>query len=409
MNWRQISTVYCKELIDTLRDRRSLISMFVVPIVVIPVLMFGAAAVSYKSVRKAYEEIPTVMLIGGANSPHLRAAFAADKRIKLVPFADDYAARIENKQLRAAVEVPDDFDATVARLGKAPVVMIYNYAGDVHSGAAVSELTRFFSSYGDKMVRSRLAAKNLPADFHRPFTVKRQNVAPPEKVGGAQLGGLIPYLLILLCFTGAMYSALDLTAGEKERGTMETILCSPVGRTELVLGKFLLVLTASLVTVVCTLASLSLTALGAVRLLAGDAAVQGAKVVGEGGLEISVSLPGLFGVCVLVVPLAVLFSAVLFSVALCAKNYKEAQSYVSPLIFVIILPAALAMLPGVELNAKYALVPLLNVALVSKEMVSGNFPIGMIALIFGSTCVYAAAALAIAVRMFKKESVIFRA
>jgi sodium transport system permease protein len=125
-------------------------------------------------------------------------------------------------------------------------------------------------------------------------------------------------------------------------------------------------------------------------------------------LPVTVSVPGVLGVCLLVVPLAVLFSSVLFSVALCAKSYKEAQSYVSPLVFVIVLPAALAMLPGVELNAAYALVPLVNVALVSKEMVAGNFPIGMIALIFVSTCVYAAAALALAVRMFKKESVIFR-
>jgi sodium transport system permease protein len=193
---------------------------------------------------------------------------------------------------------------------------------------------------------------------------------------------------------------------------METILCSPVGRTELVLGKFLMVLTASLVTVVCSLASLGATAVVAVRMLAGEVAAAGGaagEAAAGGGLPMTVSLPGVLGVCALVVPLAVLFSAVLFSVALCAKNYKEAQSYVSPLIFVIILPAALAMLPGVELNATYAMVPLMNVALVSKEMVSGNFPTGMIALIFGSTCVYAAAALAIAVRMFKKESVIFRA
>ncbi|MDR1010908.1 MAG: ABC transporter permease [Opitutaceae bacterium] len=415
MNWRQIHTVYRKELTDTLRDRRSLISMFVVPIVLIPALMFGMFAMTYKSVRKAYEEIPTVMLVGGAESPRLREELAANKRIKLAPYADDYATQIENKQLRAAIEAPDDFDAILASGAKAPVVTICSYAGDMRSGAAADEVARFLSAYLEKVVRRRLAEQELPENFHRPFLVRRKNVAPPEKVGGAQVGGLIPYLLILLSFTGAMYSALDLTAGEKERGTMETILCSPVGRTELVLGKFLMVLTASLVTVVCSLASLGATAVVAVRMLAGEVAAAGGAAAGGGaaaaggGLPMTVSLPGVLGVCALVVPLAVLFSAVLFSVALCAKNYKEAQSYVSPLIFVIILPAALAMLPGVELNATYAMVPLMNVALVSKEMVSGNFPAGMIALIFGSTCVYAAAALAIAVRMFKKESVIFRA
>src|SRR6185369_6116265 len=88
------------------------------------------------------------------------------------------------------------------------------------------------------------------------FDVERKNVAPPEKVGGATIGGIIPYMIIILCFTGAIYPAIDLTAGEKERGTMETLLCSPVGRTEIVLGKFLMVLTASLTTMLLSLVSM---------------------------------------------------------------------------------------------------------------------------------------------------------
>lgn len=111
----------------------------------------------------------------------------------------------------------------------------------------------------------------------------------------------------------------------------------------------------------------------------------------------------------MVFPVAVLFAAVEFTVALFAKSYKEAQSYVSPLIIVIILPAVIGMLPGVELNAPLALVPILNVSLVSKELVSGVWHWGLIGLIFGSTCAYAAAALALAVRMFNREDVIFRA
>ena len=93
----------------------------------------------------------------------------------------------------------------------------------------------------------------------KPFEVRTENVAPPEKVGGNMIGGLIPYLFIILCFTGAMYPAMDLTAGEKERGTMETILCSPVARTDLVLGKFLVVLTASLTAALISMISMGLT------------------------------------------------------------------------------------------------------------------------------------------------------
>ena len=108
-------------------------------------------------------------------------------------------------------------------------------------------------------MQERLESRGVPVEVLKPFTIQRQNVAPPAKVTGSLLGGILPYIIIMLCLTGAMYPALDVTAGEKERGTMETILCCPVGRTELVLGKFLMVLTASLGTVLLSLLSMGAT------------------------------------------------------------------------------------------------------------------------------------------------------
>jgi sodium transport system permease protein len=99
---------------------------------------------------------------------------------------------------------------------------------------------------------------------------------------------------------------------------------------------------------------------------------------------------------------------VIFTVSLFAKSYKEAQSYVAPLIFVVIMPAVVGLLPGIELNVQLALVPILNLSLVCKEMLSGVWNWHYIALIFGSSCAYAAVALWLAVRMFSRESVIFR-
>jgi sodium transport system permease protein len=110
----------------------------------------------------------------------------------------------------------------------------------------------------------------------------------------------------------------------------------------------------------------------------------------------------------MVLPVAVLFSALLLTVALFAKSSKEAQSYTVPLAFVAMLPSVVGILPGIELNAGLALVPLLNLSLVCREMLSGVWHWNYIALIFGSTCLYAAAALALAVRMFNRESVLFR-
>jgi sodium transport system permease protein len=274
-------------------------------------------------------------------------------------------------------------------------------------------LRNFFNEYREKTVTARLVDRGLPATLVRPFEVKTENVAPPEKVGGNIVGGMIPYIFILLCFTGAMYPAMDLTAGEKERGTLETILCSPVARTDLVLGKFLVVLAASLGTVVISLLSMGATFLIGGMLLAksdvGAAAMAAAKSGAAQGFTLPTIDPaGTLMVLAMVLPVAVLFSAILMAVSLFAKSMKEAQSYVSPLIIVVILPAMMGMLPGVELNARLALVPILNLALVSKELVSGVFHWNYIALIFGSTCLYAAVALAACVRMFNREQVLFR-
>lgn len=122
----------------------------------------------------------------------------------------------------------------------------------------------------------------------------------------------------------------------------------------------------------------------------------------------SIDFAGLAVGVALVLPLAVLFAALALAVSLFARTQKEAQTYLAPLVAVVILPAVAGTLPGVELDASLALVPVINVALVFKELVSGEWPWGMLALVFGSTCAYAAAALALCARMFSKETVLFR-
>ena len=401
MSARNILTVYGKELRDSLRDRRTLVSMILIPLLMIPGIMMVAVGVSARVMSKARAEVPSVMLLGDGDSPAVHAALAANRRIRLVPAAPDWRQRIADKQLRAAVELPPGFDAALAR-GAAAEVKIYDYEGELRSGFAVGELRTFFNEYRQRTIAARLAARGLPAELIRPFEVRTENVAPPEKVGGNLVGGLIPYLVILLCFTGAMYPAMDLTAGEKERGTMETILCSPVARGDLVLGKFLMVLTASLATGLISLISSGATFLARGLVMGGAPAARALP-----GLP-AIDPAGLLLVLVMVVPVAVLFCAVLLAVSLYAKSIKEASSYATPLIIVIIVPAMMGLLPGLELNARLALVPILNLALVSKELVSGVYHWPYLALIFGSTCLYAAAALAFCVRMFNREDVLFR-
>jgi sodium transport system permease protein len=329
------------------------------------------------------------------------AALRAARNLQIVSTTEDFTNQIVEKQVRAVVKLPPDFDAAVARGDKAEVD-IYEYQGEIKSGFAAENLNTFFRNMRDATVQERLESRGVPVEVLKPFTIQRQNVAPPAKVTGSLLGGILPYIIIMLCLTGAMYPALDVTAGEKERGTMETILCCPVGRTDLVLGKFLMVLTASLGTVLLSLLSLGATFHVAKRALAGSIPQEALRTVA------TIDMGGVAGMFLMLLPVAVMFSAVLLMVGLFSKSFREAQSYCGPLILVAVVPTMVAMLPGVDLNASLAVVPLLNISLVCKEMIAGTWHWNYIVLIFGSACLYATAALAATVWMFHREEVLFR-
>ncbi len=401
MSWRNVGVVYRKELTDSLRDRRTVISMIAVPILVMPLFTIGLGVVSALLFGRAMLQVPTVMILGGQQSPQVLAALHALPDVKLVPGRPDYAEEISDKQIRAAVQVPPNFDAAVER-GDAAAVRIYMYQGELKSGFAASRMQKFFTDYRSRIVAERLQERSLPAKLAEPFSIQEQNVAPPEKVSGALIGGLIPYFVILLCLTGAMYPAIDLTAGEKERGTIETILCSPVSRIHLVLGKFFMVLTASLFTGLLAILSMGMTFLAGTKILQSFSPASGWE------LHLAISPKAVAWVFVMIVPLAVLLSAALLTIALFAKSYKEAQSYLSPLTIFVILPAIVSVLPGVEMNAGLALIPVLSTSLISKEIVAGTYHWNYIALIFASSCIYAALALAAAIKLFQREDVLFR-
>ena len=343
------------------------------------------------------------MIIGGDDSPGVVEALRKNPKINVVPTSENWQDLVVGKKIRAAVEIPPGFQADLSK-GQAKTVKINVYGGELKSEFAAANIESLLKEYRDSVATERLTANHLPAELLKPFDVKRQNIAPPEKEAGAILGGIIAYMLILMCLNGAMHPAIDLTAGEKERGTMETILSSPVSRTHLVLGKFLLVMTASLITAVLLMVSVSVSS----AVLQKSGALNQMVDEGEPVPQLSLGPAAVASVIIMAVPLSVLFSAGLFTIALFAKSHKEAQSYIAPLMFLVVIPAVSAMLPGVELTPKLAIVPLLNVSLLCKELVTGEYHWNFIILIFLSTCVYAAGALYLAVKMFQRESVLFR-
>jgi len=399
MSVHSIRIVYLKELLDLLRDKRTIISMIVVPILLMPTIMVTMGTLTTKLVGQARQEIPKIMILGGKDSTNTLAALSDLKSLRIVPAKPDYTNLISEKIVRAAVELPPRFDEDL-RAGKTPTVRIYTYEGEMKSMFAAETIEQFFRGRRESIVSERLAAAHLPKNVLTPFNIRRENVAPPQKVSGNLIGMILPYLVIVMCMTGSIYPAVDLTAGEKERGTMETLLTSPVARTHLVLGKCLVVMTGSIVTATLALSS------NGIALLIMKATMSASG--GASALPVSLDLPSLCLVGVVMVPLAVFFAAIMVAIGLYSRSSKEANSYLQPLLILTVLPAIAAALPGVEINYQLALIPIVNVSLLSKELLTGTLHWSYMAVVFGSMCCYAGLAVAAAVAAFKRESVLFR-
>lgn len=399
MNWRKTSIVFRKELLDTLRDHRFLVSSILIPILLFPLMTVGFGGFAFFMARRTQQLDQSVMVIGAQHAPALVKALEKLRGIEIVAPAPDYVRRINEKKLQAAVEIPAGLEEQLkSDPDRKQTIKIYHYQEDLRSQTALRAITRAIDDYSKEVASGRLTTRGLSIELLTPFRFERESVASAERVTGNILGFILPYMIILLCLTGAMYPAMDITAGEKERGTMETILASPAGRLDIVIGKFLLVLLVSVFTTAISLGSMA----GTVLLGAGFLTRIGPNLV------LQVSWKALAAVLFLILPLAVLFSAALLAISVFARNYKEAQGYIGPLMFLVILPAMGSFVPGIELNTRIAMIPILSVSLLAKEILGGHFPLNHIALIFGSTSVYAIAALYFALRQFRKEEVLFR-
>jgi sodium transport system permease protein len=385
-----VGIVYRKELRELLRDWRTIMSMIIVPVLVVPLLLLGV----FKIVSLTMKATPEVMLLGGEGSPETVAALRRLDKFDLVPASADYTNLISTKKIRAAVEIPKDFDAAMGSERKA-TIRIYIYEGEPKSMLAAQQLQEFFQRRRDEMVRRRLLDRHLAETLVTPFEIKQTNVASPVQVTGVILGMILPYLMIVMCLTGAIYPSVDLTAGEKERGTLETLLTSPVARTHLVVGKGLVVLTTSLGT-----AALAISSNGLALALFNSGKFS--------KLPLTLDPLALAGVCVVMIPLAVFIASLTIAVGSFARSSKEANTYLQPMLLLAIIPAVIAALPGVEFNYGLAFIPVLNISLLSKEFLAGACHWGHILVVFGAMTIYAALAAAAAVAMFQRESVLFR-
>jgi ABC-type Na+ efflux pump permease subunit len=244
----------------------------------------------------------------------------------------------------------------------------------------------------------RLDQAELPVDFPEPLALQHGNVATDSREVQAFLGGLLPYMLLAFCFFGALYPALDVTAGEKERFTLETLLLGPVSRFEIAVGKFVVVFVAAIVAAVLTTASMVVTF---------THGILPAEVMQS--FEVEFQPMALVLTASLVLPVAALYASSLLAVGLYARSFKEAQSYTVPLQFVFVLPTLVSMIPDVEAESHLAWIPFVNISILMKELLKGNYLWGFYGVTLLSTLALTLAALWICSWLFRRESVLLRA
>ena len=397
MNLKKVKIIFFKEMLDTLRDRRTLFAMILIPLILFPVLGLGFGSLATMIVEKTEKEVSKITVIGREYAPSLFSQLKDNKGFELVE-EKDFELALKGKTLHAALEFSEDFEKRIETEDSAKVTIYYDGA-EFRSEMAGDKIEKWLNNYKDSVIKERLKKRDIDQSLLKPIEIKTENVASKEKMGGFMLSMFLPYMIVILALTGAMYPAIDLTAGEKERGTLETLLVSPASRADIATGKFLTVLTASVVTSI--LATLSMTFSMKMGMMKFE------EMAGQSA-QFSLSFQSILVILLLLLPISALFSSALLSISLLAKSFKEAQNYITPLMIVAILPAMISILPGVELSWGFVFIPVVNVCLALKEFLVGTYRWGFVALIFLSTVVYASFSIFITKRLFEKEGVLFR-
>ena len=395
---KKIGIIFRKELKDTLRDRRTLFFMIVFPILIIPLIIGGLPKIMISMMEKKMTERITIAVIGERESPELMEMFRLADSIDVIfnVEKDSIERSIREKEIDGAVIIPDGFREMVNSMETGQITMVYISSDDLD--ASRKRMESVIKRFSETKTNQRLERLGIHSATLEPVRINHRNIASEKEMIGKLAGGWLPYMFILYCFMGAMYPALDLGAGEKERGTIETLLTSPAGRMEILLGKFGVISLSGFLSAISGIIGLFV----------------GLQFMTELPLEIITTMRSIIEVKTialilsLIVPVSIFFSAILLSISFYAKSFKEAQSLVTPINILILFPALIGLIPGVELNWKTALIPIVNIALVTKEIIAETVSGVLLLEGYGSMIILAVVGLFFTRWWFNREEVIFR-
>lgn len=393
MNLKRVKTLYRKELLDIFRDKKSVIMMILIPIVLYPCIFLGAMQVMMM-IQNHKEEI--VYQVATDIPKEQEAIEQCQKEID-----SEYQLEfVSVPNMQEALE-QEEIDAYITKTdGDTPTYQICYISSVTNSVTASQLLENLLEQYKDHISSQRIREAGLEeALILQPITVEKEDQASNDQSIGYLLGMIVPFMLIISIMMGTMYPAIDVTAGERERGTQETLLTLPVRNDELITGKFLAVATIAVIS-----ALLNMLSMGGVAFYMSTTLKE---FMPEMEITVTKFLPilGIAALCIIV--FALLISAIMMCICAFAKSYKEANNYITPVMLVCLLASYVGFIPNMTLDDKLSAVPVVNIVLLIRDLFAFKYNMMLIAVVLLSNVVYAAIAIWALSKIYDSEAVLF--
>jgi sodium transport system permease protein len=394
MNMKGVSVVFKKEIKDLFRDRKTLLIGILIPLLIFPIMFGFMGKGMEKSTKEVTENLKIAMVDKGNSS--LGVFLKTQKNMNFIESTDP-KKDVQDGKAYVALIIPEDFDKSIKEEKPTQVSIMYDDTNQSSGMAEEMVSTLINEAYSKEVVKSRLTARGIDVSILNPVAVNEEIVAKEKGgMGKLILGMILPMMLILYAMTGPMAAATDLGAGEKERGTLEPLLTTQTSRMNLLFGKLFAI---TVMGTIGTLASLIGVFLG---FRAG-----GDMFGGDMSLIMPINALVMVGVCTLL--LTLVFGALELSISIYARSFKEAQTYLSPLTIVgIVAGYGTYMMDVKNISIPVLNIPLANIVIVIKELISGIYNPVHIGITFAWALVYIAASVLFARYMFSREEVIFR-
>ncbi len=419
MNWNIVKVIWKKEIKDAVRDRRTLLSMVIIPIFLMPAIFIGVSEFMKEQTKKQQEKTIKMAIVGEENAPQIFTALKDDKKTQIVDAPEDFYAAVASEEIDAAIVIPEDFSSKIADWEPSAIEF---YSKSTNSDAtnirALAQAS--VNEYNNSLLKERFAEKRVDGSVLSGAVLEMKDAASKKETKGLILSLIIPIFIVMHALTGGQYLAIDVSAGEKERKTLEALFLSPARRVEIVLGKFLAVASMALLSIILVIGSLYVTFLYFVARLKDLTALELSSTSSNvdapeesfsslmSGFNLGIDAQAIVLMVIISVLLVATFSAVLLSISIAAKSFKEAQNYLSYAYLLIIMPVILVnSIPSFEPALWHFSVPALNAIFLFREILMGTYNAAHIGVSLVSLSLSSAIAILAATRIYSKESALF--